>query len=62
MGQTQDNSSNKYFNRYVTLLAMVGAQSLLISWRRLGLKLCRWDFMASSVTPLVILIRAVVIQ
>ena len=62
MGQTQDNSSNKYFNRYVTLLAMVGAQSLSISWRRLGLKLCRWDFMASSVTPLVILIRAVVIQ
>ena len=24
MGQTQDNSSNKYFNRYVDLLAMVG--------------------------------------
>lgn len=24
MGQTQDNSSNKYFNRYVALLAMVG--------------------------------------
>ena len=23
MGQTQDNSSNKYFNRYVALLAMV---------------------------------------
>ena len=23
MSQTQDNSSNKYFNRYVVLLAMV---------------------------------------
>ena len=29
MGQTQDNSSNKYFNRYVALLAMVGDPELV---------------------------------
>ena len=29
MSQTQDNSSNKYFNRYVALLAMVRGAELV---------------------------------
>ena len=48
MSQTQDNSSNKYFNRYVTSLAMVRGPEFVVFLAEARPQVVQMGFYGSS--------------